>query len=95
MRKQQKQLKENNGSVLKIFAWIGVSSSILWIGLILASIYLYGPSDLKNIPDLVLGFNNRKDLVMNILFYTFWFGVIYWPSRLVIARDKPLLPWRI
>ena len=63
-------MKENNRNLLKMFAWIGFSSSILWIGLILVSIYLYGPSDLQNIPDLVLGFSNRRDLVMNILFYS-------------------------
>ena len=95
LRRQQKQMKENNRNLLKMFAWIGFSSSILWIGLILVSIYLYGPSDLQNIPDLVLGFSNRRDLVMNILFYSFWLGVIYWPARLVIARNQPLLPWRI
>ncbi len=94
MRRQQKQMKENNRNLLKMFAWIGFSSSILWIGLILVSIYLYGPSDLQNIPDLVLGFSNRRDLVMNILFYSFWLGVIYWPARLAIARNQPLLPWR-
>jgi len=88
-------MREKNGSWLKMFAWIGVSSSILWVVLILVSIYLYGPSDLQNIPDLVLGFGNRRDLIMNILFYSFWAGVIYWPSRLVISRDKPLLPWKI
>ena len=88
-------MKENIRGVLRMFAWIGFSSSVLWIGLILVSIYLYGPSDLQNIPDLVLGFNNRKDLVMNILFYSFWLGVTYWPARLVIARNQPLLPWRI
>ena len=88
-------MKENNRSVLRMYAFIGFSCSILWIGLILVSVYLYGPSDLKNIPDLVLGFDNRRDLVMNILFYTFWLGVIYWPSRLIVARDKPLLPWKI
>jgi len=88
-------MREKNGSWLKMFAWIGVSSSILWVVLILVSIYLYGPSDLQNIPDLVLGIGNRRDLIMNILFYSFWAGVIYWPSRLVISRDKPLLPWKI
>ena len=72
-----------------MFAWIGFSSSILWIGLILVSIYLYGPSDLQNIPDLVLGFSNRRDLVMNILFYSFWLGVIYWPARLA-SRETNL-----
>ena len=49
--------------------------------LILISVFLYGVSDLRNIPDLVLGFNNRRDIVMNILFYSFWLGVIYWPLR--------------
>lgn len=81
--------------MLKVFAWIGTSSSILWIGLILVSVFLYGPSDLRNIPDLVLSLNNRRDWIMNILFYSFWLGVTYWPSRLVIARKKSLLPWKI
>ena len=64
-------MEENNSSWLKMIAWIGVSSSMLWVGLILVSLYLYGPSDLQNIPDLVLGFGNRRDLIMNILFYSF------------------------
>ena len=88
-------MKEAGRTILRAFAWIGFSSSILWVGLILISVFLYGVSDLRNIPDLVLGFNNRRDIVMNILFYSFWLGVIYWPLRLIIAKDKPLLPWKI
>ena len=88
-------MKEAGRTILRAFAWIGFSSSILWVGLISISIFLYGASDLRNIPDLVLGFNNRRDIVMNILFYSFWLGVTYWPARLVIARNQPLLPWRI
>ena len=63
-------MEENNSSWLKMIAWIGVSSSMLWVGLILVSLFLYGPSELQNIPDLVLGFGNRRDLIMNILFYS-------------------------
>ena len=74
-----------------MFAWIGFLSSILWIGLILFQFISMVPLT-QNIPDLVLGFSNRRDLIMNILFYSFWAGLIYWPSRLVIARNKPLLP---
>ena len=88
-------MKEAGRSILRAFAWIGFSSSVLWVGLISTSIFLYGASDLRNIPDLVLGFNNRRDIVMNILFYSFWLGVIYWPSRLIFARGNSLLPWKI
>ena len=88
-------MKEAGRTILRAFAWIGFSSSILWVGLISISIFLYGASDLRNIPDLVLGFNNRRDIVMNILFYSFWLGVIYWPARLIIARGNSLLPWKI
>lgn len=88
-------MKESSKGVLRTFAWIGFLSSILWVGLIVTSVFLYGISDLRNIPGLVLGFNDRRDIVMNILFYSFWLGVIYWPSRLVVARDGSLLPWKI
>ena len=88
-------MKEAGRTILRAFAWIGFSSSILWVGLISLSICLYGVSDLRNIPDLVLDFDNRRDLVMNILFYSFWISIIYWPSRLVIARGAPLFPWKI
>ena len=86
---------ETKKSILRTYAWICVVSSILWIGLILISLFLYGSSDVRNIPDLVLHLNNRRDLVMNFLFYSFWLGVTYWPSRIVIARNEPLLPWKI
>jgi hypothetical protein len=88
-------MKDANRGVLRTFAWIGFLSSILWVGLIVTSVFLYGVSDLRNIPDLVLGLNDRRDIVMNILFYSFWLGVTYWPSRLIIARDNSLLPWKI
>lgn len=88
-------MKESSRGILRTFAWVGFLSSILWVVLILISVFLYGVSDLRNIPDLVLGFNNRRDIVMNILFYSFWLGVIYWPLRLIIAKDNPLLPWKI
>ena len=61
-------MKEAGRTILRAFAWIGFSSSILWVGLISVSIFLYGSSDLRNIPDLVFGFNNHRDVVMNILF---------------------------
>lgn len=88
-------MKESSRGVLRTFAWVGFLSSTLWVGLIVTSVFLYGISDLRNIPGLVLGFNDRRDIVMNILFYSFWLGVIYWPSRLVVARDSSLLPWKI
>ena len=56
---------------------------------------LHVPDKEGGFDDVVLGFNNRRDLVMNILFYSFWISIIYWPSRLVIARGAPLFPWKI
>ena len=43
-------MKESSKGILRTFAWVGFLSSILWVVLILISVFLYGVSDLRNIP---------------------------------------------